>query len=78
MLKKHVCKLRYHFFIFSVQTRALGHITDIVTRPLFQIMHERWSSNKFRTQYLQQQISSLEKELQGETLSQEQNDLIQV
>lgn len=52
----------------SVQTRALGHVTDIVTRPLVQTFYERFSSNKLRIDYLKNQITKLKKEIEESSL----------
>ncbi|KAL7303806.1 hypothetical protein TKK_0003933 [Trichogramma kaykai] len=48
----------------AVQTRALGHVTDIVTRPLLQVFIERLKSNNNRVAYLKNHIEELKKELE--------------
>lgn len=48
---------------FSVQTRALGHITDVITRPLVQTLYDRLKLNKERAEFLKQQVCDLKKQL---------------
>lgn len=48
---------------FSVQTRALGHITDVITRPLVQTLYERLKLNRLRAEFLKQQVTHLEAQL---------------
>ncbi|XP_008202235.1 lys-63-specific deubiquitinase BRCC36 isoform X1 [Nasonia vitripennis] len=47
----------------AVQTRALGHITDVITRPLVQTLHERLKLNRLRAEFLKQQVTHLEGQL---------------
>ncbi|XP_014211487.1 lys-63-specific deubiquitinase BRCC36 [Copidosoma floridanum] len=50
----------------AVQTRALGHVTDIITRPLVQTFYGRYESNLTKIDYLHKQIQHLERELQNQ------------
>ncbi|KAJ8679732.1 hypothetical protein QAD02_015519 [Eretmocerus hayati] len=49
-----------------VQTKALGHVTDIVTRPLVQVILDRYKTNKSRLRHLQQQLAQLKLGNKGE------------
>ncbi|XP_046420961.1 lys-63-specific deubiquitinase BRCC36 [Neodiprion pinetum] len=44
----------------AVHTRALAHITDIVTRPLVSIFETRLALNKTRATFLQKQLAELQ------------------
>ncbi|XP_015586310.1 lys-63-specific deubiquitinase BRCC36 [Cephus cinctus] len=45
----------------AVRTRALAHITDIVTKPLLLTFEERIALNKIRAAHLRRQLQDLQK-----------------
>ncbi|XP_077268467.1 lys-63-specific deubiquitinase BRCC36 [Temnothorax americanus] len=53
----------------AVRTRALVHITDIITKPLVQTFEKRIALNKLRTIHLRRQLQELQKMCSGNTFS---------
>lgn len=48
----------------AVRTRALVHITDIITKPLIEMFEQRIKLNTMRNIFLQDQLMKLEIELE--------------
>ncbi|XP_058807435.1 lys-63-specific deubiquitinase BRCC36-like [Phymastichus coffea] len=48
----------------AVQTRALEHVTDIVTKPLVQTFSKRLKSNNIQIEYLKNEIKKLRKQIE--------------
>lgn len=53
------------FCVFTVRTRALIHITDIITKPLVEIFEKRLILNKLLAMHLQKQLQELQKMCTG-------------
>jgi hypothetical protein len=51
--------------LFTVRTRALVHITDIITKPLIQTFEKKIALNKLRTIHLQKQLQELQRMYNG-------------
>lgn len=49
----------------AVRTRALVHITDIITKPLVQTFENRIALNRLRAAYLRRQLQELQKVYTG-------------
>lgn len=52
-------------FLFTVRTRALIHITDIITKPLIQTFEKRIALNKLRAAHLRSKLEELQKMCNG-------------
>lgn len=50
----------------AVRTRAIAHITDIITKPLLSTLIQRLELNEIRKIQLQSQLDSLKTELKTE------------
>lgn len=56
-------RLNEYHFIFSVYTKSLCHITEVMSGPLIQALENRLETNRSRIQTLQARKLDIEKQL---------------